>query len=211
MTNREALISATIAVLAVALAVGSASVVGIIFDWLSQRPGHVDKLRLPHARTDGRAINDAPANSTVDERRIIPVFPKNAPEPLVIFTVFFSNGSATLSREQQSALHAFLVPLSQCQGLQITATGLASSARYAEDNELRNLKLVLDRVNAVQTFARTQGVSVTKAPPWPDLHTMAASRVMDDGDGSKRDLARESFNRQVSLRVNSLGACGFSK
>lgn len=154
-------------------------------------------------------FSPAPFSSSVDERRIIPVFPGNAPQPLVAFTIFFSNGSAVLSREQEGALRAFLHPLGQCEGLEVTATGLVSSARYAVDNESRNLKLASDRVDAVQAFAKRQGVPVTKAPPWHDLVTMAASRVMDDGDGSKRNLPRESFNRQVSLRVNALGTCGF--
>jgi hypothetical protein len=155
-------------------------------------------------------FSPAPISSSADERRIIPVFPENAPQPLVAFTVFFSNGSALLSHEQAGALQSFLRPLAQCEGLEVTATGLVSSARYAVDNEPRNLKLASDRADTVVAFAKPQGVFVKKTPPWRDLPTMAASRVMDDGDGSKRNRSRESFNRQVSLRVNNIGSCGLT-
>lgn len=153
------------------------------------------------------SVKPSPLRNASDERHIVPVYPSIDTDPILTYSVFFPNDSAVLSKEQTTALTAFMEPLSQCQGLELVVRGFASAAQYPSDNGVKNLKLIQRRLAAVQIIAEKTSMKVAPAEPWPNLEAMAASRLIDDGNGIPRQPMREGLNRRVELRVANLGQC----
>jgi hypothetical protein len=153
------------------------------------------------------AIAPGPVSNSVDERRVIPVYPTVTPPALVAYSAFFPNGSPRLTDTQRGALTAFFEPLRGCGDMRIAARGFASSARYKTNNERKQLKLIEDRIDAVRSVAKVAGIEIPKPEPWQNLETMAAAKLVNDGNGIDREVLRERFNRRVNVEITSFGSC----
>ena len=128
--------------------------------------------------------------------------------PRVAYAVFFANGSPGVTRDQQGALNSFLSALSMCSGLAVDIRGFVSSARYAHDNERKNLGLGRKRAEAVFKAAKSAGVTASVTTVGNTLQQVSTSSGFKDADeNGARLFEREAFNRRVEIWVTSYGDC----
>ena len=126
--------------------------------------------------------------------------------------VYFPNGSATLSNNQQQWLARLSTLLGECEVLRLNLTGLVSSAKFPppSSNE-KNLELANSRAGFVRRFMAARVPNATlEQYAWQDYAALDTRRYFRDLRRDERiENAAEFLNRRVDIELTRESRCPF--
>lgn len=139
-----------------------------------------------------------------------PLPPANAPDRPRVWEVYFDNGRPTLVAEQRLWLSRLAKLLSECDALQLTITGVVSSASYPPpDADEKNLQLARARATFVRQLVAELAPKATLIEhAWADYASLDTRRYFRDlRRASRVEHAAEFLNRRVDIELSPQSKC----
>lgn len=120
------------------------------------------------------------------------------------FSIYFNNGSHSLSALDSARLKAFVSALASCGEPVLRLKGWVSSAPFANENSIKNLRLANRRVESV--VAAIDDIVPRERllfEPWSEYETLMLSRhYVDDRLVPGKPNGAEFLNRRVDVDVD---------